>query len=146
MQRFNQTQGVRTVQVMYGCEWDNETTGGLLQYGYDGEDFITYDLKNQRFIGPTPQASITAQKLNNDPALLKYLKQYLTLECVEWLKKYVSYGRSALERTGTAALRAQLCCSPTMLNSYAALAWEAQWQQERILCTQVTWYSFTSPG
>ncbi|XP_064175816.1 BOLA class I histocompatibility antigen, alpha chain BL3-7-like isoform X2 [Anguilla rostrata] len=84
---------------MYSCEWDNETTGGLLQYGYDGEDFITYDMKNQRFIGPTPQAFITAVKWNNDPALLESWKQYLTQICIASLKKYVSYGRSTLERT-----------------------------------------------
>ncbi|KAG5843024.1 hypothetical protein ANANG_G00184100 [Anguilla anguilla] len=86
---------------MYGCEWDDDTgaTGGFNQFGYDGEDFITYDLKNQRYIGPTPQASITAQKWNNDPAQLEHRKQYLTQECVAWLQKYVSYRRSALERT-----------------------------------------------
>ncbi|KAG5843028.1 hypothetical protein ANANG_G00184150 [Anguilla anguilla] len=101
MQRFNQTQGVHTVQRMYGCEWDDETgaTGGFFQDGYDGKDFLTYDLKNQRFIAPAQQAFITAQKWNNDPAQLESLKQYLTHTCVDWLKKYVSYGRSALERT-----------------------------------------------
>ncbi|XP_064175871.1 H-2 class I histocompatibility antigen, alpha chain-like [Anguilla rostrata] len=101
MQRFNQTQGVHTVQRMYGCEWDDETgaTGGFYQFGYDGEDFITYDLRNQRYFAPVQQAFITSQKWNNDPAQLENLKQYLTQECVDWLKKYVSYGRSALERT-----------------------------------------------
>ncbi|KAJ8273743.1 hypothetical protein GJAV_G00105040 [Gymnothorax javanicus] len=101
MQRFNQTQGVRTYQWMYSCEWDDETgaTGGVEQYGYDGEDFISLDLKNLRFIGPTPQAFITAVKWNNNLARLEYKKQYFTQECVEWLKKYVSYGRSSLERT-----------------------------------------------
>nr|UVJ66135.1 MHC class I antigen [Anguilla japonica] len=100
MQRFNQTQGVHTFQVMYGCEWDNGTgPTGLFQIGYDGKDFINLDLKNQRFIGPTPQASISVQKWNNDPAELEYWKQYLTQECVDWLKKYLDYGRSALERT-----------------------------------------------
>nr|UVJ66139.1 MHC class I antigen [Anguilla japonica]UVJ66140.1 MHC class I antigen [Anguilla japonica] len=101
MQRFNQTQGVHTYQFMCGCEWDNGTgaTGGFYQYGYDGEDFVYLDLKNLRYIGPTPEAFITAQKWNNIPALLENNEQYLTHTCVDWLKKYVSYGRSALERT-----------------------------------------------
>nr|AYC61987.1 class I histocompatibility antigen A2 [Anguilla japonica] len=101
MQRFNQTQGVHTYQKMYGCEWDDETgaTGGFRQYGYDGKDFLTYDMTTWRFIAPVQQAFITAQKVNHNPALLENMKQYLTQECVEWLKKYVSYGRSALERT-----------------------------------------------
>ncbi|XP_064205012.1 BOLA class I histocompatibility antigen, alpha chain BL3-7-like isoform X16 [Anguilla rostrata] len=101
MQRFNQTQGVHTVQRMYGCEWDDETeaTGGFNQYGYDGEDFVTYDLKYLRYIAPVQQAFITAVKWSHNPAELEHMKQYLTQECVDWLKKYVSYGRSALERT-----------------------------------------------
>ncbi|KAG5843022.1 hypothetical protein ANANG_G00184080 [Anguilla anguilla] len=97
--------GVHTYQFMCGCEWDDETgaTGGFYQYGYDGEDFVNLDLKNQRFIGPTPQAFITAVKWNDIPGHVEYWKQYLNKECVDWLKKYVSYGRSALERTGLSA-------------------------------------------
>ncbi|KAJ8267381.1 hypothetical protein COCON_G00125530 [Conger conger] len=92
MQRFNQTQGVHTLQYMYGCEWDDETgaTGAFDQYGYDGEDFITLDMRTWRYIAPTQQAEITARKWNNDAADLEYNKQYLTQECVDWLKKYVS--------------------------------------------------------
>ncbi|KAL7839172.1 hypothetical protein SRHO_G00258300 [Serrasalmus rhombeus] len=45
MQRFNQTDGVHTVQWMYGCELhDDGTRRGYMQYGYDGEDFISLDL------------------------------------------------------------------------------------------------------
>ncbi|XP_035284146.1 major histocompatibility complex class I-related gene protein-like isoform X3 [Anguilla anguilla] len=101
MQRFNQTQGVHTFQNMYGCEWDDETgaTGGFDQFGYDGEDLVNLDLKNLRYIAPAQRGFITVQKWNNNPAWLENNKQYLTQECVAWLKKYVSYGRSALERT-----------------------------------------------
>ncbi|KAJ8267378.1 hypothetical protein COCON_G00125500 [Conger conger] len=91
---------VHTLQYMYGCEWDDETgaTGLLDQYGYDGEDFIILDTETWRYITPVPQGDITTQKWNNHPAELQYEKQYLTQECVEWLKKYVSYGKSTLER------------------------------------------------
>ncbi|KAJ8245157.1 hypothetical protein GJAV_G00274590 [Gymnothorax javanicus] len=100
MQRFNQTQGVHTWQWLVGCEWDDESgaTGGFNQFGYDGDDFVNLDMKNQRYIGPTPQSFITAVKWNNNPAQLEYMKQYLTQICVDWLKKYVGYGKSTLER------------------------------------------------
>ncbi|KAJ8273733.1 hypothetical protein GJAV_G00104920 [Gymnothorax javanicus] len=107
MQRLNQTHGVHTLQWMYGCEWDDESgaTGGFNQFGYDGEDFIIYDMKNQRYIAPVQPAFITAMKWNNNPAQLEKDKQYLTNECVDWLKKYVRYGKSSLERT----VRPQVC-------------------------------------
>ncbi|KAJ8335320.1 hypothetical protein SKAU_G00409590 [Synaphobranchus kaupii] len=100
MQRFNQTQGVHTYQSMYGCEWDDDSgaTGGFDQYGYDGEDLVILDLKNLRYISPTPLGGITVQKWNNEQAWLEVNKQYLTHTCVDWLKKYVSYGKSTLER------------------------------------------------
>ncbi|XP_061109993.1 major histocompatibility complex class I-related gene protein-like isoform X5 [Conger conger] len=100
MQRFNHNQGVHTVQYMYGCEWDDETgnTTGFDQYGYDGEDFIALDMRTWSYITPVQEGFLSAWKWNHYPAELEYEKRYLTQECVYWLKKYVSYGKSTLER------------------------------------------------
>ncbi|XP_036945840.1 major histocompatibility complex class I-related gene protein-like [Acanthopagrus latus] len=100
-QRFNQTGGVHVVQRMYGCEWDDETGEiyGYDQWGYDGEDFIVFDLKTETWIAPTPQAVITKHKWDNDKAWIAQDKHYLTQICPDWLKKYVDYGRSVLMRT-----------------------------------------------
>ncbi|XP_041811141.1 major histocompatibility complex class I-related gene protein-like [Chelmon rostratus] len=100
-QRFNQTGGVHIYQRMYGCEWDNETgvVNGYDQWGYDGEDFISFDLKTETFIAPKHQAVITKQKWDNNKAFSGGQKNYLTQLCPEWLKKYVNYGRSSLLRT-----------------------------------------------
>ncbi|KAJ8339801.1 hypothetical protein SKAU_G00344340 [Synaphobranchus kaupii] len=99
MQRFNQTRGMHTYQHMFGCEWDDEngTTGAFTKSGYDGEDFIIYDVENQRCTAPVQQGLQDAQRWNNNPAVLEYQKHYLTQECVEDLKKYV---RSTRERKG----------------------------------------------
>ncbi|XP_029919884.1 class I histocompatibility antigen, F10 alpha chain-like isoform X2 [Myripristis murdjan] len=99
--RFNQTGGVHIVQVMYGCEWDDETgaTNGFRQYGYDGEDFIAFDLMTKTWIAPTPQAVISKNKLDRETGQNEYWKNYLTQECIDWLKKYLGYGRSTLLRT-----------------------------------------------
>ncbi|XP_067112672.1 major histocompatibility complex class I-related gene protein-like [Osmerus mordax] len=100
-QRFNQTGGVHTLQRMSGCEWDEETgaTDGYHQYGYDGEDFISLDLKNLRYIAPVQQALITKLKWDQDRAWLEHNKNYYTQICIDWLKKYVDYGKSTLKRT-----------------------------------------------
>ncbi|XP_051811993.1 BOLA class I histocompatibility antigen, alpha chain BL3-7-like isoform X2 [Acanthochromis polyacanthus] len=99
-QRFNQTGGVHIYQVMYGCEWDDEKNevNGYRQYGYDGEDFISLDLKTETWIAPKQQAFITKQKWDNNKARTAYLKDYHTRICPKWLKKYVNYGRRSLMR------------------------------------------------
>ncbi|KAM4632730.1 major histocompatibility complex class I-related gene protein-like isoform 1-T1 [Polymixia lowei] len=98
-QRFNQTGGVHIYQTMLGCEWDDETgdIDGYSQYGYDGEDFIILDFKTMTWIAPTQRAFITKQKWDKFSSAV--LKIYLTVECVEWLKKFVDYGKSVLQRT-----------------------------------------------
>ncbi|XP_055732259.1 H-2 class I histocompatibility antigen, Q9 alpha chain-like [Salvelinus fontinalis] len=100
-QRFNQSGGVHINQRMYGCEWNDETgaTGGYFQDGYDGEDFIAFDLKTKTWIAPKPQAVITKHKWDSDTAYNEQQKNYLTQECIEWLKKYLDYGKSTLMRT-----------------------------------------------
>ncbi|XP_006809570.1 class I histocompatibility antigen, F10 alpha chain-like [Neolamprologus brichardi] len=100
-QRLNQTGGVHIYQTMYGCEWDEETdkVNGYYQFGYDGEDFINFDLKKETWVAPVQQADITKRKWNSDRAFITQKKNYLTQICPEWLKKYVNYGRSSLMRT-----------------------------------------------
>ncbi|XP_030268811.1 H-2 class I histocompatibility antigen, Q9 alpha chain-like isoform X1 [Sparus aurata] len=100
-QRFNQTGGVHIVQRMYGCEWDDETNevNVFSQDGYDGEDFIVFDLKRETWIAPKQQAVITKHKWDNNKAKIAQAKQYFTQICPEWLKKYLDYGRSVLLRT-----------------------------------------------
>ncbi|CAL8254003.1 unnamed protein product [Lota lota] len=99
--RFNQTGGAHIYQRMYGCEWDDEdgTTDGYDQYGYDGEDFISFDLRTLTWIAPVPQAVTTKQRWDQDRAENERWKNYFTKECVDWLKKHLAYGKSTLQRT-----------------------------------------------
>ncbi|XP_070841160.1 class I histocompatibility antigen, F10 alpha chain-like isoform X2 [Chaetodon trifascialis] len=100
-QRFNQTGGVHIYQKIYGCEWDDETgeVNGFMQWGYDGEDFMSFDLKTETFIAAKQQAVITKHKRDENKAEIAQKKQYFTWICPEWLKKYVDYGRTSLLRT-----------------------------------------------
>ncbi|XP_046698275.1 BOLA class I histocompatibility antigen, alpha chain BL3-6-like isoform X3 [Silurus meridionalis] len=97
MQRFNHTTGVHTVQWMSDCELDDDgTTEGYSQYGYDGEDFISLDMKGLTWIAPKPQALLTKKKWEEIEA--RFQKNYLETTCIDWLKKFVSYGKEILER------------------------------------------------
>ncbi|XP_038822480.1 H-2 class I histocompatibility antigen, Q9 alpha chain-like [Salvelinus namaycush] len=102
-QRFNQSggTGVHIFQYMYGCTWEDDSgvTEGHRQYGYDGEDFLVYDMKTFTWIAPKQQAEITLRKWNHDQSGLAFRQNYLTQECIEWLKKYLDYGKSTLMRT-----------------------------------------------
>ncbi|KAM9447095.1 RT1 class I histocompatibility antigen, AA alpha chain-like [Clarias gariepinus] len=100
MGRFNQTKGVHTIQWMYGCELndDDGTTRGYEQHGYDGEDYISFDLETLTWIAPTPQAVETRDKWDSNSCYNKNKENYLKNTCVEMLKKHLSYGRETLER------------------------------------------------
>uniref|UniRef100_H3CHP6 Ig-like domain-containing protein n=1 Tax=Tetraodon nigroviridis TaxID=99883 RepID=H3CHP6_TETNG len=100
--RFNQTgAGVHTYQLMYGCEWDDETDeiNGFNQYGYDAEDFISFKLKEEIWVAAKREAEITKRKCDQNRANTDYLKSYYTQICIKWLQKFVDYGRSSLMRT-----------------------------------------------
>ncbi|XP_053336794.1 BOLA class I histocompatibility antigen, alpha chain BL3-7-like [Clarias gariepinus] len=99
MQRYNQTEGVHTVQRMYGCELDDDgSTRGYYQDGYDGEDFISLDLRSDTWIAPTPQAVITKHIWDADVTWANIVNKFLEEECIESLKKYLVYGRETLEQ------------------------------------------------
>ncbi|XP_073700693.1 major histocompatibility complex class I-related gene protein-like [Garra rufa] len=100
IERFNQTRDVYTYQRIYGCEWDDQTedSHGFDQYGYDGEDLISLDLKELVYITAVPQGLITTTKWNNDRAQLVHLKEYYRHECVFWLKEFLKLREGNLKK------------------------------------------------
>ncbi|XP_034054903.1 major histocompatibility complex class I-related gene protein-like [Gymnodraco acuticeps] len=100
-QRLNQTGGVHINQIMYGCDWDDETdeVKGYSNHGFDGEDFIVLDLETETWIAPRREAVLTKQRWDNNKAYMAQQKSYFTQWCPEYLKKYLNLGRSSLMRT-----------------------------------------------
>uniref|UniRef100_A0A8C1I4K1 Ig-like domain-containing protein n=1 Tax=Cyprinus carpio carpio TaxID=630221 RepID=A0A8C1I4K1_CYPCA len=97
---FNQSAGVHSWQLMYGCELDDDgTKRGYYQYGYDGEDFLSLDKSTLTWTAASPQAVLTKNSWETkERQLAEYWKAYLENTCIEWVQKYVAFGKDTLER------------------------------------------------
>lgn len=94
--------GVHMYQRMYGCVWDDETevSHGFDEYNYDGQHFISLDLKEGRYTAHVQQAEPTVLKWNNDREQFDFLKQYYKHECINWLKEILNFSKATFKKTG----------------------------------------------
>ncbi|KAI4873003.1 hypothetical protein NFI96_016675, partial [Prochilodus magdalenae] len=99
MSLFNQTEGIHTLQWMTGCELDDDgTKRGYSQIGYDGEDFLSLDVNTYTWTPANDVAVIINQELDQTKTVASE-KYFLETECIEWLQRYVDYGKETLNRT-----------------------------------------------
>ncbi|KAL7868703.1 hypothetical protein SRHO_G00100870 [Serrasalmus rhombeus] len=102
MQRMRHTNSsLHVLQWRHGCEID-EADGnltflrGIDEYSYDGSEFLSFDDDNMRWIAPVPEAQQTKRKWDEVAILNQYTKGYLEKECVDWLTKFMEYGKESL--------------------------------------------------
>ncbi|MBN3323412.1 HMR1 protein, partial [Atractosteus spatula] len=99
IQRFNHTEGIHTYQRMARCEMDADgTRRGFSSEAYDGNDFISFDLKTQSWNAAVPQANIIKERNELNSGHRDYLMNYYQFECFDLLKTFLKYGKEALER------------------------------------------------
>ncbi|XP_067321537.1 class I histocompatibility antigen, F10 alpha chain-like isoform X4 [Anolis sagrei] len=97
---YNQSRGTHTLQWMYGCELRRDgSKGGHFQSAYDGRDYISFDKETLTWTAADVPAQITKRNLEADPALAQFAKAYLEEECIEWLRRFLEYGKEILLRT-----------------------------------------------
>ncbi|KAL6466066.1 hypothetical protein MHYP_G00261990 [Metynnis hypsauchen] len=97
MQLFNHIEGIHTWQWMSGCELrDDGTKKGYSRYGYDGEDWLSLDLDTSTWTAVNDKAIITKKEWEKKDKAKNH-EIFLKNECIEWLKKYVRFGRATLE-------------------------------------------------
>ncbi|KAI4888606.1 hypothetical protein NFI96_031483 [Prochilodus magdalenae] len=91
--------GIHTMQWMLGCELDDDgTKRGYTQCGYDGEDFLSLNLKTLNWNAANDVAVIIKQQFEQWHTA-EIQKNILETVCTEWLPKYVDYGKETLNRT-----------------------------------------------
>ncbi|XP_027563308.1 class I histocompatibility antigen, F10 alpha chain-like isoform X1 [Neopelma chrysocephalum] len=97
--RYNWSGGLHTRQRLYGCDLlSDRSIRGYNQIGFDGRDFISFDLGSRSFVAADGAAQITKRKWEHDGIEVDYWTNYLENICLEWLRKFVGYGQEALER------------------------------------------------
>uniref|UniRef100_H9G723 MHC class I-like antigen recognition-like domain-containing protein n=1 Tax=Anolis carolinensis TaxID=28377 RepID=H9G723_ANOCA len=98
---YNQSGGAHTLQWMYGCEMRKDRSKvGYFQYGYDGRDYLSLDKETLTWTAANVPAQNTKRKWEANHAFLQYSKDYLEKDCIEWLQRYLDYGKETLLRTG----------------------------------------------
>ncbi|XP_064594093.1 class I histocompatibility antigen, F10 alpha chain-like isoform X1 [Zonotrichia leucophrys gambelii] len=98
-ERYNQSGGLHTRLRVSGCELLSDgSVRGSHQDGYDGRDFISFDLESGRLVAADSSAEITRRLWEQDGTVAEYWMNYLKHICPEWLQKYIRYGQKELER------------------------------------------------
>ncbi|XP_071421840.1 class I histocompatibility antigen, F10 alpha chain-like [Pithys albifrons albifrons] len=97
--RYNQSGGLHTLQRVSGCDLLSDgTVRGSERYGYDGRDFISFDLGSKSFVAADGAAQVTKRRWEAEGFVAERRTNYLEHSCPEWLRRFVRYGREALER------------------------------------------------
>ncbi|WP_255956251.1 HLA class I histocompatibility antigen alpha chain family protein, partial [Klebsiella pneumoniae] len=83
---------------MSGCDiLEDGTIRGYYQSAYDGRDFIAFDKGTKTFTAAVPEAVPTKRKWEEESEPERW-KNYLEETCMEWLRRYVEYGKAELGR------------------------------------------------
>ncbi|XP_072227193.1 major histocompatibility complex class I-related gene protein-like [Leuresthes tenuis] len=84
---------------MGGCEWD-ENTGDVFSYfqcGYNGEDFMIFDMKNVTWIAQNPLAVIVKPMWESDKTAKDTYEFFFRQKCPGWLRTFSAF--APLKRT-----------------------------------------------
>uniref|UniRef100_A0A8C6Y2B5 MHC class I-like antigen recognition-like domain-containing protein n=1 Tax=Naja naja TaxID=35670 RepID=A0A8C6Y2B5_NAJNA len=94
---YNQSEGLHIWQLIYGCELQADgSKRGFYQFGYEGRTLITFNMETLTWVAPDPLAQFTQKKWDAIPELNQRTKAYLGEVCIEWLERYLSYGKETL--------------------------------------------------
>ncbi|NWU93615.1 HA1F protein, partial [Upupa epops] len=87
-----------TLQHVFGCDLlEDGSTRRYRRYAYEGKDFINFDIGRMMFSAVDAVGEISKRKWENKAAS-EECKIYLETDCIEELRRFMSYGQDVLER------------------------------------------------
>ncbi|KAG8127416.1 putative MHC class I antigen protein [Naja naja] len=96
---YNQSEGFHIVQMMIFCEiGEDGKKSGRWQYGYDGRDFLSYDMGTSIWTTADKVAEEIKQKWERETAIKQRFTGYLEGTCIELLQKNDRYGSKSFLR------------------------------------------------
>ncbi|XP_040504709.2 class I histocompatibility antigen, F10 alpha chain-like isoform X1 [Gallus gallus] len=96
---YNKSEGSHTLQKMIGCDiLEDGNIRGYVQYGFDGRDYIAFDMDTMTFTAADAVAEITKRRWEQEGTYAEGCKHELGTVCVQNLRKYLEHGKAALKR------------------------------------------------
>ncbi|XP_013924309.1 PREDICTED: major histocompatibility complex class I-related gene protein-like [Thamnophis sirtalis] len=91
--RYNQSGGYHIVQMIIFCKVEEDgKRSGHWQYGYDGRDFLYYNMDTSTWIAADMEAQEIKRKWERETAIKQRFTAYMESTCMEWLQKNDRYG------------------------------------------------------
>ncbi|ETE60212.1 Major histocompatibility complex class I-related protein, partial [Ophiophagus hannah] len=127
---------------------------GVWQHGYDGRAFLSFDKETLTWVAPDPQAQMSQRKLDTIPGYKHGKKAYLEEVCIEWLEKYLSYGRETLLRTeppvvtvrGKTEVEDGMEMHVCHVDGFYPREIDASWRRDREVWLQDTFHGSVAPN
>lgn len=96
----NQTKDAQIIQEIMGCQVDDDTkkVTGTKRFAYNGEDFLSFDMNNNRWNALHPRAEAIKERWDTYNAEHQEIKSFVFTICPLWLKTYLTYGNATLHR------------------------------------------------
>uniref|UniRef100_U3JB89 Ig-like domain-containing protein n=1 Tax=Ficedula albicollis TaxID=59894 RepID=U3JB89_FICAL len=92
--QYNQSRDEWGDLWVYGCDLLSDgNISGSSRFGYDGQDFISFDPGSRRFVAANSIAEVTRRRWEGETNEVEMRANYLEHVCPEWLQKYIGYGQ-----------------------------------------------------
>ncbi|XP_072892083.1 major histocompatibility complex class I-related gene protein-like [Hemitrygon akajei] len=93
----NQLSEIHTLQQEIGCDLRADgTTRGFTRYSWDGEDLLSLDEDHMEWDTFAMWAESIKHQWDLDKVNIQKWKYFLKVDCVQWLRRFLAYGKRQL--------------------------------------------------